>query len=86
MGEFVSDVLLVPEKCLFFHKERMEVCENHQRWHTVVKEVTAGRQHQGLPLLSGERGARFSRRIIVFLTQFCPLYLIKVYNYLCLLS
>ena len=39
MGEFVSDVLLVPEKCQFFHKERMEVCENHQHWHTVVKEV-----------------------------------------------
>ncbi|XP_061262455.1 amyloid beta precursor like protein 2 isoform X1 [Bos javanicus] len=39
VGEFVSDVLLVPEKCLFFHKERMEVCENHQRWHTVVKEA-----------------------------------------------
>lgn len=47
MGEFVSDVLLVPEKCLFFHKERMEVCENHQRWHTVVKEVKAGRQGSG---------------------------------------
>ncbi|KAI2563606.1 amyloid beta precursor like protein 2, partial [Homo sapiens] len=39
VGEFVSDVLLVPEKCQFFHKERMEVCENHQHWHTVVKEV-----------------------------------------------
>ncbi|KAB0359575.1 hypothetical protein FD754_003731 [Muntiacus muntjak] len=43
VGEFVSDVLLVPEKCLFFHKERMEVCENHQRWHTVVKERARGR-------------------------------------------
>ncbi|KAM9659366.1 amyloid beta precursor like protein 2 isoform 3-T3 [Trichechus inunguis] len=39
MGEFVSDVLLVPEKCQFFHKERMEVCENHQHWHTVVREA-----------------------------------------------
>ncbi|NP_001369461.1 amyloid beta precursor like protein 2 isoform 16 [Homo sapiens] len=39
VGEFVSDVLLVPEKCQFFHKERMEVCENHQHWHTVVKET-----------------------------------------------
>ncbi|XP_004453289.1 amyloid beta precursor like protein 2 isoform X3 [Dasypus novemcinctus] len=39
VGEFVSDVLLVPEKCAFFHKERMEVCENHQHWHTVVKEA-----------------------------------------------
>uniref|UniRef100_A0ABI7Y7F7 Amyloid beta precursor like protein 2 n=1 Tax=Felis catus TaxID=9685 RepID=A0ABI7Y7F7_FELCA len=39
VGEFVSDVLLVPEKCQFFHKERMEVCENHQHWHTVVKEA-----------------------------------------------
>ncbi|XP_016040496.1 amyloid beta precursor like protein 2 isoform X4 [Erinaceus europaeus] len=39
VGEFVSDVLLVPEKCQFFHKEQMDVCENHQHWHTVVKEA-----------------------------------------------
>ncbi|XP_029771575.1 amyloid-like protein 2 isoform X2 [Suricata suricatta] len=39
VGEFVSDVLLVPEKCQFFHKKWMEVCENHQHWHTVVKEA-----------------------------------------------
>lgn len=39
VGEFVSDVLLVPEKCRFFHKERMDVCESHQHWHTVAKEV-----------------------------------------------
>ncbi|XP_008850331.1 amyloid-like protein 2 isoform X3 [Nannospalax galili] len=39
VGEFVSDVLLVPEKCKFFHKELMEVCENHQHWHNVVKEA-----------------------------------------------
>ncbi|XP_065793484.1 amyloid beta precursor like protein 2 isoform X3 [Muntiacus reevesi] len=49
VGEFVSDVLLVPEKCLFFHKERMEVCENHQRWHTVVKEACLT---QGMTLYS----------------------------------
>ncbi|KFU93549.1 Amyloid-like 2, partial [Chaetura pelagica] len=39
VGEFVSDVLLVPEKCRFFHKERMDVCESHQHWHTVAKEA-----------------------------------------------
>nr|XP_009943874.1 PREDICTED: amyloid-like protein 2 isoform X3 [Opisthocomus hoazin] len=39
VGEFVSDVLLVPEKCRFFHKERMGVCESHQHWHTVAKEA-----------------------------------------------
>ncbi|CAO2580750.1 Amyloid beta precursor like protein 2 [Lemmus lemmus] len=39
VGEFISDVLLVPENCQFFHQERMEVCEKHQRWHTVVKEA-----------------------------------------------
>ena len=44
MGEFVSDVLLVPENCQFFHQERMEVCEKHQRWHTVVKEVRTLRE------------------------------------------
>lgn len=44
VGEFVSDVLLVPENCQFFHQERMEVCEKHQRWHTVVKEVRTVRE------------------------------------------
>lgn len=39
VGEFVSDVLLVPEKCKFFHKERMDLCVSHQQWHTVAKEV-----------------------------------------------
>uniref|UniRef100_A0A674IBT0 Amyloid beta like protein 2 n=1 Tax=Terrapene triunguis TaxID=2587831 RepID=A0A674IBT0_9SAUR len=39
VGEFVSDVLLVPEKCRFFHKEQMDVCESHQHWHTVAKEA-----------------------------------------------
>ncbi|XP_032140864.1 amyloid-like protein 2 isoform X3 [Sapajus apella] len=49
VGEFVSDVLLVPEKCQFSHKEQMEVCENHQHWHTVVKEACLT---QGMTLYS----------------------------------
>lgn len=40
MGEFVSDVLLVPEKCKFFHKERKDLCVSNQQWHSVAKEVT----------------------------------------------
>ncbi|XP_032084615.1 amyloid-like protein 2 isoform X4 [Thamnophis elegans] len=39
VGEFVSDVLLVPEKCRFFHRERVDVCKSHQYWHTVAKEA-----------------------------------------------
>ncbi|KAG9273307.1 amyloid-like protein 2 isoform X2 [Astyanax mexicanus] len=39
VGEFVSDVLLVPEKCKFFHKERMDLCVSHQQWHGVAKEA-----------------------------------------------
>nr|XP_057935101.1 amyloid-like protein 2 isoform X2 [Doryrhamphus excisus] len=39
VGEFVSDVLLVPEKCQFFHKERMDMCMSHQQWHSVAKEA-----------------------------------------------
>ncbi|XP_029106366.1 amyloid-like protein 2 isoform X4 [Scleropages formosus] len=41
VGKFVSDVLLVPEKCKFFHKERMDVCVSHQQWHGVTKEACA---------------------------------------------
>ncbi|XP_029301574.1 amyloid beta precursor like protein 2 isoform X2 [Cottoperca gobio] len=41
VGEFLSDVLLVPEKCKFFHKERMDMCVSHQQWHGVAKEACA---------------------------------------------
>uniref|UniRef100_UPI00398E83FE amyloid beta precursor like protein 2 isoform X2 n=1 Tax=Pristiophorus japonicus TaxID=55135 RepID=UPI00398E83FE len=41
VGEFVSDVLLVPEKCRFFHKERMDECRSHQHWQTVAKAACA---------------------------------------------
>lgn len=39
VGEFVSDALLVPDKCKFLHQERMDMCESHLHWHTVAKEV-----------------------------------------------
>ncbi|XP_063292228.1 amyloid beta precursor like protein 2 isoform X4 [Pelobates fuscus] len=39
VGEFVSDVLLVPERCKFFHKEKMDLCESHQHWHNIAKEA-----------------------------------------------
>uniref|UniRef100_A0AAR2KTF0 Amyloid-beta A4 protein n=1 Tax=Pygocentrus nattereri TaxID=42514 RepID=A0AAR2KTF0_PYGNA len=40
VGEFVSDALLVPDKCKFLHQERMDICESHLHWHTVAKEVS----------------------------------------------
>ncbi|KAM9480755.1 amyloid beta precursor like protein 2 isoform 2-T2 [Clarias gariepinus] len=39
VGEFVSDVLLVPAKCHFFHKEHMDTCLSHQRWQEEAKEA-----------------------------------------------
>ncbi|XP_077569002.1 amyloid beta (A4) precursor protein a isoform X2 [Stigmatopora nigra] len=43
VGEFVSDALLVPDKCKFLHQERMDQCESHLHWHTVAKESCAER-------------------------------------------
>ncbi|XP_061924930.1 amyloid-beta A4 protein-like isoform X1 [Entelurus aequoreus] len=43
VGEFVSDALLVPDKCKFLHKERMDQCESHLHWHTFAKESCADR-------------------------------------------
>ncbi|XP_041114852.1 amyloid beta (A4) precursor protein a isoform X1 [Polyodon spathula] len=43
VGEFVSDALLVPEKCKFLHQERMDMCESHLHWHTVAKESCGDR-------------------------------------------
>lgn len=44
VGEFVSDALLVPDKCKFLHQERMDQCESHLHWHTLAKEVRARRR------------------------------------------
>ncbi|XP_072885705.1 amyloid beta precursor like protein 2 isoform X5 [Hemitrygon akajei] len=41
VGEFVSDVLLVSEKCRFFRKEQMDECQSHQSWQTVAKAACA---------------------------------------------
>lgn len=43
VGEFVSDALLVPDKCRFLHQERMDQCESHLHWHTVAKESCGDR-------------------------------------------
>ncbi|XP_051914702.1 amyloid beta (A4) precursor protein a isoform X2 [Hippocampus zosterae] len=43
VGEFVSDALLVPDKCKFLHQERMDQCESHLHWHTVAKESCTDR-------------------------------------------
>uniref|UniRef100_A0A8P4KRE1 Amyloid-beta A4 protein n=1 Tax=Dicentrarchus labrax TaxID=13489 RepID=A0A8P4KRE1_DICLA len=43
LGEFVSDALLVPDKCKFLHQERMDQCESHLHWHTVAKESCGDR-------------------------------------------
>ncbi|CAI9587225.1 unnamed protein product [Staurois parvus] len=39
VGDFVSDVLLVPEKCKFFHKEQMDLCEKEQYWQNVARKA-----------------------------------------------
>ncbi|XP_028969451.2 amyloid-beta A4 protein isoform X2 [Esox lucius] len=43
VGEFVSDALLVPDKCKFLHQERMDMCDSHLHWHTVAKESCGDR-------------------------------------------
>ncbi|CAL8308368.1 unnamed protein product [Merluccius merluccius] len=43
VGQFVSDALLVPDKCKFLHQERMDQCESHLHWHTVAKESCGDR-------------------------------------------
>lgn len=48
VGEFVSDALLVPDKCKFLHQERMDQCESHLHWHTVAKEVSEENRSKSL--------------------------------------
>ncbi|XP_077193161.1 amyloid beta precursor like protein 1 isoform X1 [Paroedura picta] len=39
VGEFVSEALLVPDKCKFLHQEKMDSCESYLYWHSVAKEA-----------------------------------------------
>ncbi|XP_042295873.1 amyloid-like protein 1 isoform X2 [Sceloporus undulatus] len=39
VGEFVSEALLVPDKCKFLHQEKMDSCETYLYWHSVAKEA-----------------------------------------------
>lgn len=40
VGEFVSEALLVPDRCKFLHQEKMDSCESYLYWHSVAKEVS----------------------------------------------
>lgn len=70
MGEFVSDALLVPDKCKFLHQERMNQCESHLHWHTVAKEVSTRRSRVTTVggLLLPARGMRRQQRNSVFVS------------------
>ncbi|XP_012718081.1 amyloid-like protein 1 isoform X2 [Fundulus heteroclitus] len=37
-GEYVSEALLVPDRCRFLHQEQMNICESYVYWHNIAKE------------------------------------------------
>ncbi|XP_051261523.1 amyloid beta precursor like protein 1 isoform X2 [Dicentrarchus labrax] len=37
-GEYVSEALLVPDRCRFLHQEQMDACESYVYWHNIAKE------------------------------------------------
>ncbi|KAJ6663787.1 hypothetical protein lerEdw1_009866 [Lerista edwardsae] len=44
VGEFVSEALLVPDRCKFLHQEKMDSCESYLYWHSVAKEACSGEE------------------------------------------
>ncbi|XP_074539080.1 amyloid beta precursor like protein 2 isoform X3 [Halichoeres trimaculatus] len=40
-GEYVSEALLVPDRCRFLHQEQMDTCESYVYWHNIAKEECA---------------------------------------------
>ncbi|KAM3873092.1 amyloid beta precursor like protein 1 [Diretmus argenteus] len=38
-GEYVSEALLVPDRCRFLHQEQMDTCESYVYWHNIAKEA-----------------------------------------------
>ncbi|XP_043937016.1 amyloid-like protein 2 isoform X2 [Protopterus annectens] len=45
VGEFVSDVLLVPEGCKFYHKEQKDSCESQKHWDAVAEQACLSKGH-----------------------------------------
>ncbi|KAF7700289.1 amyloid beta precursor like protein 1 isoform X1 [Silurus meridionalis] len=41
VGEYVSEALLVPDRCRFLHQEQMDSCESYIYWHNIAKEACA---------------------------------------------
>uniref|UniRef100_A0A8B9J5L3 Amyloid beta (A4) precursor-like protein 1 n=1 Tax=Astyanax mexicanus TaxID=7994 RepID=A0A8B9J5L3_ASTMX len=39
VGEYVSEALLVPDRCRFLHQEQMDSCESYIYWHNIAKEA-----------------------------------------------
>uniref|UniRef100_A0A8C9VKK0 Amyloid beta like protein 1 n=1 Tax=Scleropages formosus TaxID=113540 RepID=A0A8C9VKK0_SCLFO len=39
VGEYVSEALLVPDRCRFLHQEQMDACESYVYWHSIAKEA-----------------------------------------------
>ncbi|XP_053502437.1 amyloid beta precursor like protein 1 isoform X1 [Ictalurus furcatus] len=39
VGEYVSEALLVPDRCRFLHQEQMDTCESYVYWHNIAKEA-----------------------------------------------
>uniref|UniRef100_A0A671MBE3 Amyloid-like protein 1 n=1 Tax=Sinocyclocheilus anshuiensis TaxID=1608454 RepID=A0A671MBE3_9TELE len=39
VGEYVSEALLVPDRCRFLHQEQMDSCESYVYWHNIAKEA-----------------------------------------------
>uniref|UniRef100_H3DM91 Amyloid beta like protein 1 n=1 Tax=Tetraodon nigroviridis TaxID=99883 RepID=H3DM91_TETNG len=37
-GEYVSESLLVPDKCRFLHQEQMDTCKSYVYWHNIAKQ------------------------------------------------
>lgn len=38
-GEYVSEALLVPDRCRFLHQEQMDTCKSYVYWHNIAKQV-----------------------------------------------
>lgn len=42
-GEYVSEALLVPDRCRFLHQEQMDTCKSYVYWHNIAKQVRGKR-------------------------------------------
>nr|XP_023990647.1 amyloid-like protein 2 [Salvelinus alpinus] len=67
VGEYVSEALLVPDRCRFLHQEQMDACESYVYWHNIAKEVHTLRHYQHIEAVDPQKAEQMKFQVYTHL-------------------